>query len=169
MWCFLGAKKGGPTPPPSIIKARRSVFPPKSGLRLRQRRISRVSNPSPILSIALFCFDHLLSSIGCLLRSLHLIFFFLIFLRRDVWFLSRSDTGDASEFDVYGFWFGHQGMIFIDFFFIFFCVVVCVFVVRMECGLMMLGFWLLCACANLGFFDLVVCLGDLMGLPDVYT
>lgn len=120
MWCFLGAKKGGPTPPPSIIKARRSVFPPKSGLRLRQRRISRVSDPSPILSIALFCFDHLLSSIGCLLRSLPLIFFFLIFLRRDVWFLSRSDTGDASEFDVHGFWFGHQGMIFIDFFIYFF-------------------------------------------------
>lgn len=123
---FLRSEERRPHSPPSIIKARRSVFPPKSGLRLRQRRISRVSDPSPILSIALFCFDHLLSSIGCLLRSLHLIFFFLIFLRRDVWFLSRSDTGDASEFDVHGFWFGHQGMIFIDFFIYFLCGGLCV-------------------------------------------
>lgn len=115
MWCFLGAKKGGPTPPPLSLKPvapsshRRADYGYASGgyrgFRIRPRF-------SLSLSVVLIIFS--LRSVACFVLFLWF-FFFLIFLRRDVWFLSRSDTGDASEFDVYGFWFGHQGMIFIDF------------------------------------------------------
>lgn len=123
---FLRSEERRPHSLPLSLKPVAPSFPPKSGLRLRQRRISQVSNPSPILSLSrsfvLIIFS--LRSVACFV-FFHW-FFFLNFLRRDVWSLSRSDDGDAGEFDVYGFWFGHQGMIFMYFLNIFVCGGLCV-------------------------------------------
>lgn len=47
-----------------------------------------------------------------------------------------------------------------------------IFLVEMECGLMILGFDCCVPvqiCEFFFFFELIVCLGDLIGRPDVYT
>lgn len=153
--CFLRRKKGGPYQ--SISNACRSVVPPRSGLRLRLvGGIVAGSNPTSSLSLNVY-FS---------LRSVDCFVFFLqyspcFFLEDQVFgFARRRMTGTlASSIDM-------------DF-----DLVVKVWFLQFFWWRWSVGWWFwvliaVCLCKFVNFFfffELIVCLGDLIGRPDVYT